>query len=385
MLAGIKAMIAGKQAFQESASIIMEDANGSSDLDDLIVLGEESEPEEPETPEDETNNDDGDANGAETPELPNDGGAATDEDDDIMNSSIDELPTPVGMQTGEPINDDIDDLLKAEIDLKSNTLTDTLPIPPANAGEAIASDDILNQHIDSGFGGDDNPTALDGAESSLENGIANESAGSNQPKSGKVEMSPELKKVLAEAIKARAKSGDVKRIKLSEVEDFFGESGNNRKIKLSDRDKETLRNLVKSKTPITLDRLDDDGPFGANGKKPMKPMKILIIDESAIDDIMDEEVELTEAITLDGADPAPDASGTEGGDPAPTDDSTTPQDPGPETEENPVTAAVRDKVAEADTDMVGTPSSQKEELLKKLGNITKNLEDAKRAIMDSLQ
>ena len=75
--------------------------------------------------------------------------------DDIGNDSIegDDLPEPVGAQTGEPISDD-NDLLSTEIDLGSNTMKDTLPVPPNNAADVVDGDE---QRIDSGFGNDELP------------------------------------------------------------------------------------------------------------------------------------------------------------------------------------------------------------------------------------
>lgn len=47
---------------------------------------------------------------------------------------------------------DIDDLLQVTVDLRSNTVTDTLPVPPANAADAVPSDDLMSMRVDSGFG-----------------------------------------------------------------------------------------------------------------------------------------------------------------------------------------------------------------------------------------
>ena len=91
--------------------------------------------------------------------------------------------------------------------------------------------------------------------------------------------------------------------------------------------------------------------------------------------------EFLEAITLGDGDTTSDA-------PADTnstdsvDSDTTSDAPADTPAENEVTAAVRDKVAEADSG--NEPTTSKDELLKKLGNITKSLEDAKRAVMNSI-
>ena len=281
MLSAIKAMIAKKEAFQESVSIIVEDANSAQNLDDLIVLGEDSDIELP--GEDDSDDEDpgiNDNTGDNEPkEDDEDDEEDNNEDDDLMNDQTnqDDIPTPIGRQTSEPVIDDIDDLMKVEIDLKSNTSSDILPVPPSNAGEAIA-DDIMNHRVDSGF----------------------ENDGDSEPETA--------------------------------VEDNSTDSS--------------------------------------------------IMDEN-IDDI-DNSNTMTEAITLDGGDnsngdPAPDNN-----EPKEDDTQETVEDPGPDEEENSVTSAVRDKVAEAEEDFQPSKNAGKEELLKKLGNITKNLEDAKKAIMDSL-
>lgn len=346
MLKGIKDMINQKKLFQEAAEIIMEDASGYN-LDDVIVLGEESEfPEEKDDKDDkdepEKDDDNDDIGNMEIGEDDDDDKGHTsnkpsallsqvgEPSNDLLDSDIsdkelmglpkedNDLPTPVGAQTGEPINAGLDDILDVTIDLRSNTLKDTLPIPPANAGEAIASDDILSQKVDSGFGEEDDhgPIGEDG-----------EDAG---------------------------------------VMGLLGD------------EEEESANILDS--PI-----DDIGESGANcDDKDCKDKNC-----KANKDKKDNDV-LTEAITLGGK--SGDTDDTAGDPPA--DDQTTADagaaDTG--TEESPVTSAVRDKVAELDTqdDLSDTAtggegsSNQKDELLKKLGNITKNLEDAKKAIMNCL-
>ena len=203
MLKNIKNLIMQKQEFLESASAIFEDGSGMN-LDDVIVLSEDAEvPEEEqeesegdfsedeiEAPEDDTNNIDNESSiedselnnipddNNEEPsledeplndniEIPNDSNNEVDNgnindtgiDDESINSEEplplpgNNLPDPVGKQTGLPITGDIDDLLNMSLDIKSNTFNDILPTPPNNAGDAIAdNDDIINQRIDSGFG-----------------------------------------------------------------------------------------------------------------------------------------------------------------------------------------------------------------------------------------
>ena len=312
MLNTIKGMILQKKEFQEAASIIFEDGVGN--LDDQIVLGEENnEPEhgddteptepiisdnDPEEPEDDSDNNSPEVSEppaeeppAGDPEVP--GGDPTPaqpepgpiEEPMGLPGDGDDLPTPIGKQTGEPIEDK-DDLLDVTIDLKSNTIRDVLPVPPSNAAEALGGgeDDLLNQRIDSGFGGDSNPEPTP------------------EPSEPEVDMTPAQP------------------------------SGN-------------------PETPV----------------------------ESG-----EPEEQMTEAITLGNdapaGDPTSEADTTTGGD-------TPPDDVGePPADENSVTSAVKDKVDEITSDEGDDSTTvSKDDLLKKLGNITKSLEDAKKAVMNTLQ
>lgn len=123
----------------------------------------------------------------------------------------------------------------------------------------------------------------------------------------------------------------------------------------------------------------DDG-FGEEEESTDIPTNI---EEPVEDDILKESI-YSEAITLGG-----DASQVEpidGGE-VPT-DGTIPDAGGeqPASGESEVTAAVKDKVAEVETPTDGAGGvNGKEELLKKLGSITKSLEDAKNAVMKSIQ
>ncbi len=178
MLNYIKEKINEKKSFLEAATFIVEDI--TNNLDDTIVLGEENESDpsaiDPEINEDDGNDNDNDSESQNTsPEQENDNStddntsegnsedtSSENEDEnendinnDIMDNEIepfpdDGLPTIIGKQTGEPANIP-NDILDAEIDLSSNTLKDILPVPPSNAEESIAGDDILNQRVDSGF------------------------------------------------------------------------------------------------------------------------------------------------------------------------------------------------------------------------------------------
>lgn len=170
MLDMIKELINEKKEFAESAKIIFEDAT-DFDFQDAIILGEEAEDDTITEDEDETSIDENDSDDSTSEENIDDAGIEPSEDstpeenpdeednNDIMNLSIDDdLPDIAGKQTGEPIADSDDDILNVQIDLRSNTMMDALPIPPVGAGSAIPDDgDALttSTKVDSGFGDDE--------------------------------------------------------------------------------------------------------------------------------------------------------------------------------------------------------------------------------------
>jgi len=77
--------------------------------------------------------------------------------DDLANDN--ELPEPVGKSTGEPVQNADNVILSTEIDISTGTSRDILPIPPSRAIDSIASDDQMTNHLDSGF--DDTPVEDD--------------------------------------------------------------------------------------------------------------------------------------------------------------------------------------------------------------------------------
>lgn len=299
MLNGIKNMINKKNNFLEAAALIYEDAT-NSELDDSIILGEDSDQDinegenedelynvDDRIPNEEDNNGENDTDYQDPvdsedhssdnseEELPSNSSDSDDNlDNDILNMDIDdsdELPDLVGRQTGEPA-DPSDDILNMEIDLHSNTPKDILPVPPAGASEVIpdTDDSTISQRPDSGF--EDN-------------------------------------------------------------ED-------------NDNDNEDPRSILES--PIT------------------------------------------EAISLSGDGSGTDSEGEVNTDSASSDDGSGDADmsSADNEDENIVTSAVKDKVSEMDTDVSdesggGTPAGSA--IIKKLSNITKNLEDVKKEIFDSIQ
>ena len=412
MLNGIKAMINEKKNFQEAAEVIFEDASGAN-LDDLIVLGEDTDLPEPDDDND-TDNDDvknePEDNSSNDDIIPEDNSKNDNNDssnNDIIDTPItnnegdgleeplpipgdDTLPTPVGKQTGEPITD-TDDILNVSIDLKSNTVSDVLPVPPSNAGEAIASDDILSQKIDSGFG--------------------NEEPVSDQPESDDDLLNENIEDgSYTEANKRIIKKWEKK---LNDNEDVSKRLG----IAMSgylDGDPNLTKDMLEEyfkKHKLRVDKngyvFDDDGyNYGHISQLTYKDIKDkekfvhqtnletsrkrkLKNESSEIEnDLLTDNI-FQEAITLDGEGKSD--SGDEGGEGnSDLPDNGSSDEGGSEGEENSVTKQVRDKVEESETneepplDDTSSNDSNKGDLLKdlsnKLGNITKSLEDAKKVV-----
>lgn len=309
MLNGIKAMIKEKQEFLEASQMILEDAM-DLDMDDSIVLGEEAE-------DDEDNNDNltGEENGSEEniikpdeeePTLPEEPTTNNPVDEPVapVTDNNDDLPTPVGAQTGLPITGDEEDILDATVDLKTNTLNDVLPIPPANANEAIAGeddDDILSQKVDSGFGGETNETE---EEPTTDNPV-------EEP-----------------AVLENAEEDEYSYDKFLEAIELGG--------------------------PKEESKQDDTTEDATATEQPSENTDLNAAPDAGMDD----------------------TSTTE-----------------PTAEESPVTSAVKDKVAEAETPIEpdgadlsgdGENKTTNDEIFKKLSSLTKNIEDAKKLVLDSM-
>lgn len=283
--------------------------------------------EDTETPEENDDSDDiMNTDISDDSENDNDDVEPESSEDDILDAPIDDGSSDdfdnlslVGKQTGEPIEVTDDDLLSVTIDLKSNTMTDVLPVPPDNAGEAI-SDDILSTRVDSGF----------------EEAVFNE-------------------------FRFREIRGDSP--EMDGVE------------KLRDKKK---RSLADSPLAKLARDLEYDPTLTTTYDPP--PWKQKLRD----DDNVNESDSFLEGITLSGGDDA----GNDSTDEPAADDNNPPAD------ENEVTSAVKDKVAEAEPDDepmddesgddLGGSSSAKEALMKKLSSITKSLEDAKNAVLKSM-
>lgn len=385
MLNGIKDQIKKQKEMLEAAEIIFEDGSGRN-IDDQIVLGQTPQAFNEDADHDDEGSEElkldgedaGTDDGAEKPEEGDDPEAdlntsdigdepadpeadgkpdedpAPAEPDDIGNDAVedpveptpdpgpvtaagdsgseplpmpgDDIPQTVGRQTGEPAQDD--NVVDVNLDLQSNTLRDVLPVPPAGAASAVVSDQ-MDQHVDSGFGGDGEPApAGDPATPPAVESPATEPAPATDPVPGDKPTPAE------EGTDPSA--------------DLSGDIGN-----------------------------DDAG----TEDKPVTEAITLGGDTGT-----EEPAPAAEEKPAEGGD-APLTAADAGTDPAPAEDPAAADpaaEPAPDEGEgeNPVTAAVRDKVAESETP---SPEANKEELLKKLGNITKNLEDAKKAVMSAIQ
>ena len=374
MLEAIKNQINQKREFLESATIIFEDAVDTA-LDDLIILEEAPEETDLEKETEEPKKDEPQA--AEEPkddETPSTDEPGTDLLDTPINST-DDPPAPASIPAaavGAPMDDEIEDLLNTTIDLKSNTLSDILPVPPANAAEAIQGDDILNTRVDDGFG--DEPEAPEPEDP--------EPDPVGEPGEAMETEAPEEEQVANEAV-TEAAIGNLD-ASLSRLSESQSEIANILNETVGSKEDPDLEKEKKDAADKAIDTLNKGSKAQADTAKEIedkvKKEAGEILDDPQNPETPTEGVTLTEAISL-GDDPT-------AGDAAAAPSSDTPPDEAP-AEDSTVTAAVKDKVAESETTTSSVApmdggGASKEELLKKLGNITKNLEDAKQAVMQSL-
>lgn len=367
MLNGIKAMINQKKSYQEAAEIILEDAGHN--LDDLIVLGETKAEDIPTPEPEETPASDTPEEGKSDEPIPaeeGEGPAAEDDEEDILNSDAggeeekpeekpeegegddllnsdaneetplplpgdDGLPDVVGKQTGEPPVSDPQNLMDVEVNMGTGTLKDVLPVPPKNADEALAGDSE-GQHVDSGFGGEPAPAG----EPAPEPAVPAEAGPETDPANPEAPVTAPMPEPEAEDIL----NGDAGDPKPEEDPTPAEESGDD-------------------------DLLSEAISLGGEGEDP-KPEG-------------DQAAPAAEPEAAPAADPA--AETPAGDDPSSDPTATDPAAP-EAAPENDVTAAVKDKVAEAEAP-TPTVDTGKEELMKKLSSITKSIEDAKSVVMRS--
>lgn len=414
MLNQIKQMIQEKQSFLESTDIIFEDASGIN-LDDQIILGEASADEfdeDPELPEEPVEVENPMEDKPVTPEEVSEPvGDIMDQpipgtevekpvepEVDIMDQSIgnndqdvldapveggmessEELPEPVGAQTGEPVNP-LNDIMNIEVDLGSNTVKDVLPVPPAAAHEVVPSEDeeTPTQHVDAGFSKDAIADA-NGEEPTL--GPAVEPSPEAISPEPEVPVAPVEEPVAEEPMKESS---------MSFIGSYFESIGldANRVDDENDNYEESSEKPYEetaTKTepePVIEPEEESESDEKKNEEKEEVKKESSELPDFSLDNIF------SEAITMaDGGDEAPSEK--------PADEEAPVEEP-VEGEKSAVTAAVEDKVAESEaeeetfTDDIGEAdmsggSESKMDILKKLSNITKSIEDAKKAVMNSMQ
>ena len=416
MLNKIKSMINSKKSYMEAAEIILEDAGHN--IDDIIVLGETKaedvslpEPEETElpTPEeepDEGNDPDGEpmddqkpedgtepASGEDDDVLGASAGVEEDEDpeatpdpanenDDLLSGNAEEdtpaaegaegdekplplpgddsLPEVLGKQTGEPPVSNPQDLLDVQVNMGSGTLKDVLPVPPKNAGDAIAGDG--DQHVDSGFGSDNGEDTTPEPEE-----------GSSTPPMPE----PDAEDIL---------NGDVGDMDADDEGDDHKEPAGEPAKESGEEDllmSEAISLGGNDQQPAQQPAVAD--PNAAPVQSTTQPAAAPAPAPAAQPEAAPAATDAASVGGDTGADPLADpTAGLEDPTASATDAGAT-ADPAtavPAAPENDVTAAVKDKVAEAEAP-VPNGDDGKEELMKKLSSITKSIEDAKSVVMRS--
>lgn len=338
MLNGIRQMIQEKTAFLEAADIIFEDGSGMN-LDDRIILGESNEDDiendltlhEDGDSEPEGNVGDGENNETPTVEEPTTGDGNNDEGepnledlpiDDGSENSVEDNPTATG-DTGT------DDLLNSDID-SPETVNDE---PAGSVGELPGSD--LPEPVGAQTGEPINPVddilnvELDLGSNTVKDVLPVPPAGAGEVVPTEDNEQP-TQHVDSGFGREAAQEAEENHNEPSYVESYFNSIG--------------LGNTPFQEA-ITL---AGDGGESTPEAKP---------EESTTDGTSD---------SMEGELPVED----------------------PTTEESPVTTAVKDKVSESDeSEDIGIEggSEAKLDILKKLSNITKNIEDAKKAVMNSIQ
>lgn len=332
MLNMIKSIIQEKAAFKENAELILEGTMPNGALDDAIVLGEE------------VNDFDFDAltEAGEEPEIDmGDVGTESDEDADNDIEEPHEEPDGDEVPGGEPDGDE-DDIMNVSID-DADTDADAARNPePIDTGVDGNEDDIMNQPVDMD---DTLPTPV--------------GAQTDEPVS-------DTNDILSMTI----------------------DMGSNTPSDILPVPPASAADAVPDDSDDIMNQRVDSG-FSGEGTEP-------------VDDVDDAKTEafcqfvqnmrqkaFMEEISLGGDDSAPaDDTAEAPAEDASTDASADTNDAAPSEEESPVTTAVKDKVAEADAadDVTTAPTGNtQQEVMNKLSNITKNLEDVKKSIMQSMQ
>lgn len=350
MLDVIKGIINKKEEFLESAQIIYEDT--IDDIENYIVSNdnqpvvESNEPgddvpkTEDTTPEpvkhDDDDDDDND-NDDDNDDLDimgtdiNNPDALTAQSTDIFDTKLNDIAVS---------KDDDSDIFNVTIDIKTNTLTDVLPVPPMNAGDAVA-DDIMNTNISDGF-----TEAAD-----MENVIILR----NELKSLESKF-PGAKKPMLEIYKSIKKVTDLTKYIDTKSAAFKG-------ILASDRKLMSIIDADKSDAAKVLNVIETEAA-------KMKSYAATLEQEALKGKTIEEAALIMEAISIDAA----------ADDTKPVDDKDTTTDDKP-ADTNSVTDAVIDKV----NDVESTPApveedDAKDKLLDKLDKLNKSVLDLKENI-----
>lgn len=339
-----------------------------------------------------------------------------------------DLPNPVGAQTGEPINPD-NDILNVEIDLGSNTMKDILPVPPTGATEVVPTgdDETPSQHVDSGFGNinestkDDNikstltiygvdfkiPDKIDGFIDSYNKSKLTDDISATARKAMISMITPsnikKIEKSILDAEKEIGEEDDTDDIRIERIKKYLSKaevgkflctnSGKVSMIKINMKHIDGVLNAWEEHEMWITSKGEVITYDGVNLYKESYNEYSYV--ESYFRSIGLGNTAYQEAITL--GDESTDNKGEEPIEDTPKEDpKEDPQEKNtsaeePKEDESPVTSAVKDKVSDLeDSDTFGSEeevggSEAKLDILKKLGNITKNIEDAKKAVMNSIQ
>lgn len=421
MLENIKKLINEKKEFMEAASIILEDAG--MNLDDSIILGESTYTDD--LP-DEYLTEDGDTETTEVEEEETElGDVDTDmeEDDDtvdnLMNSSIEggmdddinptndtvaaQSPEVLDGQSDTSTEDIMNDIMGVSIDLRSNTLTDVLPVPPGNAIDAVADTDdtvgIMSQRIDSGFGGESDD--LDDVSEPAE---ATEDADGSIDDIPITDGDPTTESMIFDKIEDMGDTfdegfGDLFNRKKVEAEQKKAYSDvNEQKKKVANTHYSGLKKVKDASDQLhALNKENERWNSEIDSKLAELDRRFNSLHESEDDDLMN--MSIGEAISIGGDNGDEDdefisdtpASDEDDGDSngivkSGNSNGATKGAP-PDEGENEVTSAVRSKVSEMDAAAPDTADGEgvdKEAIMNKLSSLTKSIEDAKTLVMKSI-
>ena len=449
MLNAIKELINQKHAFQEAADLILE----NDDLDDSIILNEGPD-EIPEPNEsDEIPTEDAPIGNDELPEpiSSTTGEPAQIGDDDLLSVEIDLatntpkdiLPTPPA-SASDAVSDD-DDILNQRIDsgfgndepapVNKNDSSDLLdqpiddegdkPLPDNNSDVAESEDsaedntkEITKETVDELVNECMNKYPdLEPEDIFEERGFFAQLARDSEKAENQVKTISAFAVQISRQARQLCKDMELGKADQDNVEDtvetLTALYKGNESIDVEQMSKSIMKLIAHYRTRYKsakkagktekAEKIKSDlNKFISRLQKAKKDAKkVFDIIDAQKDEVKTEYVDIrsflteyvstfTEAIVLDGNAEGGDSSADEAGAAADAlaDDGSAP-DSGQK--DSAVTAAVKDKLAETETDDSGLDGGSsgktvdKEDLLKKLGNLTKGLEDAKKAVMDAIQ